>query len=255
MRALCVSIHDVAPANWSQCQQLKEVIDEICPDLPLTLLVVPNYHDTGEAAPTAYLDWLHACLEEGHEVALHGYTHRDQCASAASGVEGVMRRMYTAGEGEFAALSRQEAMQRIARGRLWCAAHALPVRGFVAPAWLLGDGAWAALRDFDFDYTTTLTRFVMLRAGLSVRAPSIVYSPRSPTRRVLSRAWNRALACGAAGVPVLRLGLHPADVRHPAILRHAQRLLGVVQRNRTAMTKATLARHLRTAAQPARALA
>jgi predicted deacetylase len=39
-RRLCVSIHDVAPATWTECRTLLEAVAAVA-DIPLTLLVVP----------------------------------------------------------------------------------------------------------------------------------------------------------------------------------------------------------------------
>lgn len=249
MRALCVSIHDVAPATWSRCRELRDAVHVICPRAPVTLLVVPNYHDDGAHTPADYLQWLHACVARGDEIALHGYTHRDERARDAHGMQRLARRVYTASEGEFAGLSYHEAARRIARGRLWCASHGLKVRGFVAPAWMLGKWAWAALGDFDFEYTTTLTRFIALRTGQRVFAPSVVYSTRSGLRRTLSRGWNRTLLTATTDASLVRVGLHPADALHPGIANHAWKLLDKLARVREPMTKYAYARQLNDARQ------
>lgn len=242
--ALCIAIHDVAPATWPLCRRLADAVAAVDPQAPLTLLVVPNFHDGGEAVPAGYIDWLHARAARGDEIALHGYTHRDESAARARGAQRLVRRVYTAAEGEFAALSRTEATRRIARGRLWCATHALDVHGFVPPAWLLGREALEAVREFDFDYTTSLTHFIMLRTGQRLYAPSLAYSTRSAPRRSLSRAWNSALAGATRGLPLLRLGLHPADAQYADIMRHAQAVLETLRRARAPLTKYEYARRL-----------
>ena len=54
----------------------------------------------------------------------------------------------TAGEGEFLGLSRADAATRIADGRaLIEGVIGRPIDGFVAPAWLYGDGAREALKE------------------------------------------------------------------------------------------------------------
>ena len=252
MRALCVSIHDVAPATWSRCRELRDAVHKVCPRAPVTLLVVPNYHDGGTDTPPAYLEWLRACVARGDEIALHGYTHRDERARDAHGMQSLARRVYTASEGEFAGLSHQEAVRRIARGRLWCTSHGLRVRGFVAPAWLLSDGAWAALEQFDFEYTTTLTRFFALRTRQRVFAPSVVYSTRSGLRRTLSRGWNRALLAATTRASLVRVGLHPADALYPGVAHHAWKLLDKLACVREPMTKYAYAQQLNEARQTLR---
>lgn len=241
MRALCVSVHDVAPATWSQCRTLLAAVAEVDGTMPVTLLAVPDYHGMRYAVPAWYCAWLAARRARGDEIALHGYTHRDEAPPGKAVTDRVRRRFYTAGEGEFAAVSRETAMRKIAAGTAWCAAQGFQPRGFVAPAWLMSRGTWEALPAFDFEYTTTLRRFHLLRERRAVEALSLVYSARSAWRRWTSRRWNAALVRVLCDAPLLRLGLHPADAGHPAVLDHIQGVLDRARRGRTAMTKAQFA--------------
>src|SRR3569623_444309 len=93
-----------------------------------------------------------------------------------------------------------------------------PIAGFVAPAWLLGPGARAALTQLPFRYTTTLRSIYRLPDWHETAAPSLVYSVRSAWRRALSRRWNRWLYSRSANLPLLRAGLHPADADHPDVV-------------------------------------
>jgi predicted deacetylase len=244
--ALCVSIHDVAPATWRDCAQLLEALAPLAP-LPLTLLVVPDYHGGGAALPAWYRHALERRLELGDELALHGWRHLDEGPPPAGWAERARRRLYTAGEGEFAAVPAATAERLLKAGRAWFAAQGWPLAGFVAPAWLLGPGAWAALAEPPpgvprFAYTTTLNGFHALAPRRSVAAPCLVYSTRSGLRRAASLAWN-ALPRGRSA-PLLRLALHPADARHPALLRQAVSRLETLLAEREAMTKAQFAARL-----------
>ena len=97
------------------------------------------------AAP-AYRAKLRAWAESGVEMLLHGWSHRDETGHHR-GVASFKARHMTAGEGEFLGLSREEAARRLRDGRAALEdAIGRPVTGFVAPAWLCGDGARAALR-------------------------------------------------------------------------------------------------------------
>ncbi len=236
LRALCVSIHDVAPATWAGCRTLTQAVADVDPALPVTLLVVPDYHGRGSDVPAWYRNWLTARVGQGDEVALHGYTHLDD-APVTTIAGYVRRRCYTAGEGEFAAVSRECAMRKIAFGDAWCAKQGLRPRGFVAPAWLMSRGAWEALPAFDFTYTTTLGRFHLLREQRSIRAQSLVYSARSPWRRWTSRQWNTLLAARLRDAPLVRLSLHPADAQYPDLVDHLQRTLDELRHMRRAYTK------------------
>lgn len=240
-RALCVSIHDVAPATWADCLRLWQAVRAVA-DIPLTWLVVPRYHGDA-AAPPGYEAALERLLAQGHELALHGYLHRDTGPAPRTPRQLFLRRVFTQGEGEFAALPLEQARRRLRLGRNWFAVRGWPLHGFVAPAWLLGEGAWAALRETPLRYTTTWRRFYCLDgAGAPpVPAPSLLYAARNGAGRCCSRLALDASLPLLAARPLVRLGLHPRDARHPELLRHLQRLLGALLAGRQPRTKAAYA--------------
>lgn len=239
--SLCVSIHDVAPTTWLACEKLLRAVREVA-DIPVTLLVVPYYHYRCEALPSWYAAALRERLAAGDELALHGYTHVDEGAPAQTVGQRLVREVCTRGEGEFAALSCEDARQRLTRGRDWFARQGLPVVGFVAPAWLLSRGAWAALRSQPFLYTTTWRAFHLLPAGPDAHSPALVCAARNAFTRRASRIANRTLVCHVRGRPLARLGLHPADAAYADLTRHWQRLLAMLLEERVAMTKAQFTR-------------
>src|SRR5262249_34000451 len=158
-RTVCISVHDVAPATWPRCERLLGMLDA-CGASPVTLLVVPDYHRLGRIdGHPAFLRALERRLARGDEIALHGYHHLDDAAPPRGPLDWFARRALTQSEGEFAALAADEALARIARGVALMAALGWTVRGFVAPAWLLGRGARVALSSrtggSGFAYTTT----------------------------------------------------------------------------------------------------
>jgi predicted deacetylase len=165
---LCVSIHDVAPATWSDCLRLVEAVRAVA-DIPLTWLVVPHYHFRPEQSP-AMEACLNVALDRGDELALHGYSHLDTEAGSGGLRARFLRNVYTRREGEFAALTEAEARRRLELGLDWFAARGWTPTGFVPPAWLLGEGAWRALRDAPFAYTTTFSHFHCLPCGGPRRA-------------------------------------------------------------------------------------
>jgi predicted deacetylase len=238
-RWLTVALHDVAPATWERCQRVLAAVREVA-DLPITLLVVPAYHGGCSAQP-AFEAALSQRLAAGDELALHGYFHCDP--QTPSGVlDWLRRRVYTV-EGEFATLCEREARERVLLGQRWFAANGWPLAGFVAPAWLMSDGAWAAVRgNRDLLYTSTLTHLHLLPVVASLRAPCLAYSTRSAWRRLGSRAWNTALLRPARTLPLVRVGLHPGDADDAAIRRSWQRCLARLLEDRRAVTKETFAR-------------
>lgn len=258
---LCVSIHDVAPATWPDCLRLWQALRAVA-DIPLTWLVVPRYHARPDGAggwrggahasgyegaheDALYEAALAGLLARGHELALHGYTHLDDGAPPRGAGQVWLRRIYTQGEGEFATLDEAAARQRLALGRDWFARRGWPLHGFVAPAWLLGEGSWAALRASALLYTTTWRHFYRLRApAATLCAPSLVYAARNGAGRLLSRMALPALALAQSGAPLMRLSLHPRDARHPELLLQIQAIVARLLANREALTKAGYARRL-----------
>jgi predicted deacetylase len=248
-RMLCVSIHDVAPATWSDCLRLVHAIRAVA-DIPLTWLVVPHYHFRPErsASMEAGLD---AALARGDELALHGYSHLDTEADGGGLRARFLRNVYTRREGEFAALSHDEARRRLDLGLAWFAARGWTPSGFVPPAWLLGAGAWQALRESPFAYTTTFSHFHCLGGQgtvAPVRSPSMVYAARNRSGRWLSPRVADATAAMLADAPLVRFSLHPPDARYPELMRHTQRALERLLASRTAVTKAECASRLAGAA-------
>jgi predicted deacetylase len=221
-----VTIHDVAPATQATCEQVLERVERAGP-MPVTLLIVPRYHH--RSSTPAFERWIETRLRRGDELALHGLTHLDPNPAIGSLVDYVRRRWYTAGEGEFAALGHDEASARLDAGRRWFERRGWPLRGFVAPAWLLGVAAWDALFAQPFDYTCTLTQLIALRPAdgmpRTVHGSSIVFSTRAAWRRNLSLAWNSALAWRQQQAQWMRFELHPSDVDHPSIRNALERWL------------------------------
>lgn len=234
-RALCVSIHDVAPATWPLCLKLADAIREVAP-IPVTWLVVPQFHgDTQRSLGVeAQLDYF---LAEGHELALHGYQHQDNRPTSGGLRARFLRRVYTQSEGEFSALDEAEARRLLALGSEWFLRRGWPAGGFVAPAWLLSQPAWRVLKQSRFSYTTTFARFHSLPTGESVYSPSLVYTARNRTGRFFSPPAASLLAGMLSNAPLVRLSLHPRDALYPRLIRHAQGLIERLLETREPMTK------------------
>lgn len=219
--SFAVSVHDVSPLT-------RGVVDAMLSDLrdvgvaATSLLVVPDHHRRGPLdRDRAFLEWLRARQNQGHEIVLHGFYHLREKNGGGLGRR-LVTEHYTAGEGEFYDLAYDEARDRLARGRAMLASF--DVAGFIAPAWLLGDEAERAVRDEGFAYTTRLGSVLELPSGARTDSQSLVYSVRSGWRRGASLVWNSWLASRLRGNPLMRLGLHPPDWRHANIKAHALRL-------------------------------
>lgn len=238
-KALCVSIHDVAPATWPDCLRLLAATRAVA-EIPLTLLVVPQYHGN-PARSASYESMLGSLLAQGHELALHGYTHLDSEPARGGLYRRFLRTVFTNGEGEFSAIDAAEAGRRLQLGLAWFRQRNWPVKGFVAPAWLMSEGAWTAVREFPFEYTTTLGRFYLLPQRQALISPTLVYAARNAAGRFVSPYWANSLADCLTMAPLVRLSLHPQDAHYPALMRHYQQLLAELLRSRQPLTKSTFA--------------
>jgi len=243
-RALCIVMHDAAPSTRTACARTLAAVRDVAGDAPVTLLAVPRYHD--EPAEPIFDAWLGERARRGDELTLHGYTHRDDGAPADLR-DRLRRSHYTRGEGEFWALSREEALVRIDAGIAWFAQQRWPLAGFVAPAWLLGPGGWAALAERPFEYTATLRELVHLPSRQAIRAQSVVYSTSSAWRRTSSLAWNAIVDILERRNSVLRLELHPRDADFAGVRRSWQRILERAIAHRKPSTVAEFMRRSRPA--------
>lgn len=222
-RACIVSIHDVSPPT-------RRATEAMLADLAragvgrTSLLVVPDHHRRAPVAKDPdFQEWLRHRAAEGHEIVLHGFYHWRDGGGGGWAAHWITEH-YTAGEGEFYDLDYGEARRRLARGRQILADAGLPVVGFIAPAWLLGSEAERAAREEGFEYTTRLRTVLDLRTGGAEVSQSLVYSVRAAWRRVVSLGWNALLRRRLRARRLLRLGLHPPDLRHGAVWAQAMRL-------------------------------
>ncbi len=251
--ALCISIHDVAPATWPQCRQLIAALRAVA-DLPLGLLLVPRWHGRSLDGEAGFIAALQALLDEahGHEVLLHGLYHFDDAQAPTRLGERLQRRVLTRGEGEFAALGAADAMARVRAGLAdlqACGLQRVQVAGFVPPAWLMTCSARTALlaegSRLGLRYASLFTGLLDLQQGRMLRAPALVYSARWRISDALARTVVGSAARLMARAPLLRIGLHPADVQRAGNLRHAQGLIERALRDRSPLTEGRwLQRHM-----------
>jgi len=213
MKAVCLVLHDVAPSTWADYQPFVEAVDALG-DVPMTWLVVPDFHrhDALDANP-AFRRVLDARVTRGDELALHGYYHDDQEPMPNTPRDWFMRRVYTH-EGEFYRLSREAALARLHAGLDMFQRYDWPVQGFVAPAWLMSDGTRQALRELPLSYTSDPQHLYRLPDFSAIDAPGLVWSARSAWRRGLSKIVSDQREQRWREASVIRLGLHPVDMRH-----------------------------------------
>lgn len=233
-KLLLTSIHDVGPRSESQVDRLRDHLAQHVPLDHVALLVVPDHW--GEAplkAGTPYAARLRMWAETGAEIFVHGWFHRDTVAH-----EGFAARMkakhMTASEGEFLGLDEAEAYRRMSEGRALIEdIIGRPTAGFVAPAWLYGPGAHAAMARIGFPLAEDHWR--VWQPGRDGEAPLasgpvITWASRSKPRIASSLLAAWALPPVLRHKPVARVAVHPGDTTVPA-------LLGSISTTLTRMTR------------------
>jgi predicted deacetylase len=207
--------------------------------VPMTWLVVPDFHKRNNLdAHPEFRRMLTGRVNRGDELALHGYFHCDEGPTPSTPRDWFMRRIYTH-EGEFYSLSQDAALARLRAGIEVFRRYDWPLAGFVAPAWLMSKGTRQALRQLPLSYTSDPQHLYRLPDFSVVDAPGLVWSARSAWRRSLSKLLSEQRERRWRQAPVIRLGLHPVDMRHE-FSRHywLQTLKRLLDEGRIPMTKA-----------------
>lgn len=233
---LLVSLHDVSPRH-------SQAVEDILAELrllglpPVVLLVVPDFHGSWPLSDhPAFVGRLREWNAAGHELALHGYFHKElpQDRSGSRGPSAFLRRRFmTAGEGEFLSLSPERQRARIEAGLgIWDSCGLDRPRGFVPPAWLhrpdLPDTLWKS----GFSWTEN-HHGLQFRDRNPLRSPVITWASRDPVRRIGSLAFAPCALWSWRNEPLLRVAIHPHDWDHPSLVRSIRTVLRRAQRLRT----------------------
>ncbi|MEA3012386.1 MAG: uncharacterized protein QOD42_931, partial [Sphingomonadales bacterium] len=109
---LLVSIHDVSPRFAGEIDRLVSLVEAHIGGCIFAMLVVPDFWDEAPlASDRAFQRRLRDWAGAGVEMFVHGWFHRDPAP------KGFGAKHMTAGEGEFSALDRAEALRRMTVGR------------------------------------------------------------------------------------------------------------------------------------------
>ncbi len=219
-KRLLLSIHDVGPKFEAQVDTLAAHYNALVGENKFAMLVVPNHW--GEAPlseATAFQAKLRRWSDGGVDMFLHGWFHRDTTAHSGA-VAGFKAKHMTAGEGEFLGLDAETAQSRMADGRkLVEDVIGRPVAGFIAPAWLYGEGAHTALAALDFTLAEDHMRVWVPGSGARVaHGPVITWASRSPMRTASSLGFAALARHTLGGLQNLRIAVHPGDTTKPEIM-------------------------------------
>ena len=232
---LLASIHDVGPGFEGEVDALAELLGGQLGGSHFAMLVVPDHWGENPLLPgTPFARRLRGWAEQGVEMFVHGWYHKDLARHA--GLTGFQARHMTAGEGEFLGLDREEAARRMTAGRkLVEDVTGKETAGFVAPAWLYGEGALAALRSSQFALAEDHMRVWRPQSGETLaRGPVITWASRSPMRMASSLAFAALARTALQPLDVVRVATHPGDTNKAAILSSVERTLVRLTRHRRA---------------------
>ncbi|WP_196233188.1 DUF2334 domain-containing protein [Sphingomonas segetis] len=230
-RLLLASIHDVSPRFETEVDRLLDLLRPYVGGR-VAMLVVPNHWGDAPIVPgSPFAARLRRWADAGTEIFLHGYFHRDESQYRLA-ANRVRARFMTAAEGEFLGLSREEASARITGGRaLLEDVIGRPIDGFVAPAWLYGEGTMAALAQARIAIAEDHLRIWSPASGADLaRGPVITWASR--TRLRLGSSLLAAAALRRAPIAALRIGVHPPDCRHSALVRSIGKTFATATRTR-----------------------
>jgi predicted deacetylase len=222
---LAVALHDIEPATFERCMEIRTWLDEHGVDR-VTLLVIParDLHPVGERSP-ALADWLAARRRLGDAIAQHGFQHEQlRRPSLPHRVWSPARARRAA---EFAGLDDEETRRAVEAGWRLMKLAGIEPDGFVAPA---------------YAYTPALRRTVSARFRWWATLLSLHGKTDRPGRQLLPAWGPRSIRAGALlGRQTLRLDLSPAQLQHPHQLRALERTLARVTRRRHVVTYDELA--------------
>ncbi len=240
-----VSIHDVGPAFASETEQLVDRLRARLGGSRFAMLVVPDHW--GEhplAGDAAFAGRLRRWSDEGIEMFVHGWFHRD--TAAHTGLAGLKARHMTAGEGEFLGLSAAEAGSRMADSKALIEdIIGRPVAGFVAPAWLYGPGALEALAEAGFAMAEDHLRVWRPDSGaILARGPVITWASRTPRRTASSLAFAALARVALQQLETIRIAVHPGDVTKDSLLASIDRTLAAFTKSRPACRYSSLLGYL-----------
>ncbi len=214
MKHLIVSLHDFHPGSREAISDQVDFLKAIGVSC-FSVLVVPKYHMqkhiTDDKASLKYLDKRYAA---GDEMVVHGYYHyvKDPRLGHL-----FWNRIYTNKESEFFDISDGEVRHRIDQGLQIWEKMGWQAKGFIPPAWLMPDKQNHILKKMGFTYTNRLKTITLLQKKKETETQSLCYSSRAAWRRALSLSWNQALFNRLKKGEIIRLSLHPDDLKYPQL--------------------------------------
>lgn len=240
-KLLLAAIHDVGPRFEREIDRLADLLARRLGGPRFAMLVVPDHWGEAPLAQApAFQRRLRDWADQGVEMFVHGWFHKD--LASHSGAAAFKARHMTAGEGEFLGLDQAEAARRMADGKALIEdVTGRAAAGFIAPAWLYGPGARAALDQGGFALAEDHWRVWQPGSGqVLARGPVITWASRSKGRQLSSRAVAAAARAALHGQAVVRIAVHPGDTGVPALMDSIDRTFAAFAARRPARRYADL---------------
>ncbi|MCT2399559.1 polysaccharide deacetylase family protein [Novosphingobium mangrovi (ex Huang et al. 2023)] len=218
-KRLLASIHDVGPGSERQVEQLHALLSRRLGGPRFAMLVVPDHWGNHPlSADRPFQSKLRAWSNAGIEMFVHGWFHRD--AAEHSGAARFKAQHMTAGEGEFLGLDHATALRRMRDGKALIEdVIGRETAGFIAPAWLYGDGARTALREAGFALAEDHWRVWNAQSdAVLAKGPVITWASRSRMRTASSLAFAALARQALPLTATVRIAVHPGDVTKDALL-------------------------------------
>ena len=218
-KRLLASIHDVGPGSERQVEQLCTLLEARIGSPRFAMLVVPDHW--GEhplKGNPAFQAKMRAWADAGIEMFVHGWFHKD--TATHSGAAQFKARHMTAGEGEFLGLDEATALRRMREGKALIEdIIGRETAGFIAPAWLYGDGANAALKQAGFSLAEDHWKVWNAATGtVLAKGPVITWASRSRMRTASSLAFAALARQVLPLTRTVRIAVHPGDVTKDSLL-------------------------------------
>lgn len=205
---LLVSIHDLMPSTMPDVMETIAFLRRL-QVRPVTLLVVPGTGWDAEGIAT-----LRQLQDDGYELAGHGWTHHVPV------IRGWRHRLHSTfisrNVAEHLALDEAGIRELVARNYTWFGDHGLDAPSlYVPPAWAMGAIRPGALRELPYARYEVLTGVYDAERDRFQRVPVTGYEADQPGRVLPLRLWNRLNERLGRRQGLLRVGIHPHDLRYP----------------------------------------
>ena len=204
VRPLLLSIHDVMPATLEQTHSIMARLKSFG-YRRVTLLVVP-----GSGWQDDTLDSLRTLVEDGAELAGHGWVHR------VDRIRGIRHRVHSAllsrNVAEHLALDVPGRVALMQRCFDWFAEQALPTPAlYVPPAWAMGPMPKRELGRLPFRQHETLGGVYDVKTMRFRRLAMVGFEADTAFRAASCRLWNWLNDKSAGRSRPLRIAIHPHD--------------------------------------------